>query len=202
MLINEKKMYIVLMMTPLVFIHLLFYWFHPDNQLIKSDVGGGIKVFIYRLLRDKPYRNLFYKRIGRIHFLFSWIVPRSQFVHINQDMHLGKHCHLEHAMNVFLNAEYIGDNFTCLHNVTLGQKGEKLAVHFKKDNAYLGDKPTVGDNVTVSCGAVVIGGIKIGNNVTIGSNCVVTHDVPDNATVVGNPARIVKLNGKRVDIAL
>lgn len=161
-----------------------------------------MKVFIYRLLRDKPYRNLFYKRIGRIHYLFSWMLPRCSTIFINQDMRLGKHCHLEHAINVFLNAESIGDNFTCLHNVTLGQKGEKLAVHYKKENAYLGDKPTIGDNVMVSCGAVIIGGVKIGNNVVIGSNCVVTHDVPDNCTVVGNPARIVKKDGKRIDITL
>lgn len=46
------------------------------------------------------------------------------------------------------------------------------------------------------------GGVYIGNNVKIGANCVVLKDVPDNATVVGNPARIIKLNNKKVDILL
>lgn len=46
------------------------------------------------------------------------------------------------------------------------------------------------------------GGVKIGDNVKIGANCVVIKDVPNNATVVGVPARIVRLNGERVDIKL
>lgn len=45
-------------------------------------------------------------------------------------------------------------------------------------------------------------GVMIGDNVKIGANCVVLKDVPDNATVVGNPARIINLNGKKVDIPL
>lgn len=46
------------------------------------------------------------------------------------------------------------------------------------------------------------GGVKIGDNVNIGANSVVVKDVPSNTTVIGNPARIVKLNGKKVDIPL
>ena len=47
-----------------------------------------------------------------------------------------------------------------------------------------------------------VGGVKIGDNVKIGANCVVVKDVPNNATVIGVPARIVRLNGERVDIKL
>ena len=85
-------------------------------------------------------------------------------------MPVGKNLQMEHAYNTFLNAVSIGDNFSCFHNVTVGQKGGKL--------------PT------------------IGNNVVVGAGCVVVHDVPDNCTVVGNPARVVKQNGKRVDYSL
>ena len=146
-------------------------------------------MFIYRLLYDKPYRNLFYKRIGRIHFLFSWLLfPRCSSLKINQNMKLGKHCHLEHSTQVHLNAQAIGDDFTCLHNVTIGQKKGLL--------------PTIGNKVLISAGACVIGGINVGNNVIIGNNCVVVHDVPSNSTIIGNPAIIVKLNGKRVNIPL
>lgn len=51
--------------------------------------------------------------------------------------------------------------------------------------------PRIGDNVYIGCGAKVLGPIKIGNNVKIGAGAVVIKDVPDNATVVGVPARIL-----------
>lgn len=59
----------------------------------------------------------------------------------------------------------------------------------------LGDEgvPVIGDNVYIGAGAKILGGIKIGNNVRIGANAVVIGNVPDNATVVGVPARIVKV---------
>ena len=54
----------------------------------------------------------------------------------------------------------------------------------------------------VGCGACILGNISIGNNVKVGANCVILSDVPDNATVVGNPAYIVRLNGTKVKIKL
>ncbi|MDR1641734.1 MAG: serine acetyltransferase [Clostridiales bacterium] len=73
----------------------------------------------------------------------------------------------------------IGNNFSCLHGVTIGSNGK-------------GDGVTViGDNVYVGANACVIGCINIGNNVTVGAGAIVTKDVPDNATVAGNPARIL-----------
>lgn len=44
--------------------------------------------------------------------------------------------------------------------------------------------------------------MNIGENAVIGANAVVMNDVPANAVVVGNPARIVKLNGEKVNIKL
>ena len=48
----------------------------------------------------------------------------------------------------------------------------------------------------------MLGDIIIGNHVIVGAGCVVVKNLPDNCTVIGNPARIVKLNGERVDIKL
>lgn len=55
-----------------------------------------------------------------------------------------------------------------------------------------GKPPTIGDNVLIGCDAKVLGDIKIGNNVKIGAGAVVVKDVPDNATVIGVPAYILK----------
>lgn len=95
---------------------------------------------------------------------------------------------MEHPFNTFLNAKSIGSHFRCFHNVTIGQKDGKI--------------PTIGNNVTVSCGASILGGVTAGDNVVVGAGCVVVHDVPANCTVVGNPARVIRQDGKRVDYKL
>lgn len=187
MKIVKPRLYLSYLSLPILIPHLLFYQFSSRRKLIKSDVGGVIE-FIYRLVYDRPYRNVFYYRIGRVHFLFSWLLPRCPYTKIKQDMKIGVHIGFVHAQNTFLNAKAIGDNFVCYHNVTIGQLGGKI--------------PTIGNNVTVSCGATVLGGIHIGNNVVIGSNSVIVKNVPDNCTVIGNPARIVKLEGEKVNLEL
>lgn len=63
----------------------------------------------------------------------------------------------------------IGKNCTIYHQVTIGE--------------WKTGAPTIGDNVWIGPGAKIFGCIHIGNNVRIGANCVVSRDVPDNATV-------------------
>lgn len=75
----------------------------------------------------------------------------------------------------------IGNNCTILHNVTIGKTHKGV--------------PRIGNNVTIGANSVIVGPINIGNNVTIGAGSVVVKDVPDNACVAGNPARIISMNG-------
>ena len=76
----------------------------------------------------------------------------------------------------------IGNDCTIYHGVTLGGTGkDKIKRH-----------PDIGNNVMIGCGAKILGPIKIGNDVKIGANAVVLKDVPDNCTLVGVPAIIVK----------
>lgn len=51
-------------------------------------------------------------------------------------------------------------------------------------------------------GLPFLGGVTAGDNVVVGAGCVVVHDVPANCTVVGNPARVIRQDGKRVDYKL
>lgn len=75
----------------------------------------------------------------------------------------------------------IGDNVRIGNGVTLGAR--------RRDQGA----PLIGDNVFIGAGAKVLGGVKIGNNAKIGANAVVLNDVPDNATAVGVPARVIKV---------
>lgn len=60
---------------------------------------------------------------------------------------------------------------------------------------------TIGDNVYIGPNVCIVEDVKIGNNVTIGAGAVVVKDIPDNATAVGVPAKVVNYNHKGVCIA-
>lgn len=85
----------------------------------------------------------------------------------------------------------IGRNCNLSHQVTIGASG-------RGDRAGV---PTIGDNVYIGPGAKIFGAITIGNNVAIGANAVVTRDVPDNAVVVGVPAKVISMEGSKGLIA-
>jgi len=57
--------------------------------------------------------------------------------------------------------------------------------------------PTIGDNVYIGPGAKLFGAIVVGDNAAIGANCVVTHDVPENAVVVGIPGKVISYEGSQ-----
>lgn len=95
--------------------------------------------------------------------------------------------YLPHGLNgiVVSNQARIGSNATIFQQVTIGVKSLSVP-----------GAPTIGDRVFIGAGAKLIGPIKIGSNVTIGANAVVTKDIPDGATVVGNPGRVIKIDNR------
>lgn len=87
-----------------------------------------------------------------------------------------------HPIGVVIDEDVIiGKNCCFYQNVTIGKK---YGTH--------GGSPVIGNNVRIYANACVIGDIKIGDNAVIGAGSVVTHDVPANAVVAGNPAKIIK----------
>lgn len=77
----------------------------------------------------------------------------------------------------------IGENCTIFQHVTLGSKWS--------GGINDGGAPVVGNHVMIGAGACILGNVIIGDNVVVGANTVVTHDIPSNAVVVGNPAIII-----------
>lgn len=73
--------------------------------------------------------------------------------------------------------------------VTLGGNGKE---HGKRH-------PTIMENVTISAGAKILGGFTVGECAKVGAGAVVLKEVPPHATVVGVPARVVRIRGERVD---
>jgi len=160
----------------------------PDLEKYSAD-GSDIGAFIKVCTRQKVFRNLFYYRLGEYVSVFiKWMLPPDPTLHIWCPS-IGPGAHFEHNYATYLNAERIGSNFYCLQLVTLGNDGKM-------------QRPIIGDDVKIFTGAIVFGGITIGNHVTIGAGAVVSKNVPDNCTVIGNPAYIVKKDGQNCKIEL
>lgn len=177
-----------LRMLPHIALFLLYRQAVRDDLTKVQDKRDTVLNFIKACTREKTFRNLFYYRMGEYRSVFiSWLLPPEKTLHI-WCPRIGLGAHFEHNYATYLNARSIGDNFYCLQLVTLGN-GK-------------GGAPTIGNNVRLMTGATVFGGISIGDNVTVGANTVVNKDVPAGCTVVGNPARIVKQDGQKVDIPL
>lgn len=169
---------------------ILFSLYKRRRYMILSDTTT-VKNMILLLIFDKHYRNLFYYRVGNVKYFFKWILQEDKSFHIPVKLEMGKCARIVHSQSTFLNAKSIGDYFVCYHNVTIGTA-----------SLYRNNKPEIGNNVTIYTGAVVVGEITIGDNVNIGANSVIVKNVPSDCTVIGSPARIIKLKGKQVDILL
>ena len=103
-------------------------------------------------------------------------------VEIHPGANLGRRFFIDHGMGIVIGeTSEIGDDCSIYHGVTLGgttwQKGKR--------------HPTLKDGVIIGAGAKVLGPITLGANARIGSNAVVVKDVPDDATVVGIPGRVM-----------
>jgi serine O-acetyltransferase len=137
--------------------------------------------FLYLLTFVQEYRNLFYYRIGHTSIFLKFLCIPMNTLFINTK-EIGPGLFIQHGFSTIISAKKIGKDCWINQQVTIGYS-----------NAT--DCPTLGDNVSVNAGAKIIGNVFIGNNSKIGANAVVVKNVPENCTVVGVPAYIVRRNG-------
>ncbi len=110
-------------------------------------------------------------------------------IEIHPKAKIGKNLFIDHGMGVVIGeTSEIGDNVTIYHMATLGG----ISPSIDSDNQRnVKRHPTLKDNVVVGSGAQVLGPVVVGKNAKIGANAVVTKDVPENAVMVGIPAKNV-----------
>ncbi len=128
-----------------------------------------------------------YKLLARI---ISQISRFFTGIEIHPGAKLGKGVFIDHGAGVVIGeTAEIGNNVVIYQGVTLGGTGKDKGKRH----------PTIEDNVMISAGAKVLGPFTVGKGAKIGAGSVVLREVPPNATVVGIPGKIVRLNGERVD---
>ena len=125
--------------------------------------------------------------------LFARIISQfSRFltgIEIHPKAKIGKNLFIDHGMGVVIGeTSEIKDNVTIYHMVTLGGISPSID---SNDQRNVKRHPTLKNNVVVGSGAQVLGPIVVGENAKIGANAVVTKDVPENAVMVGIPAKNV-----------
>ena len=132
-----------------------------------------------------------FELIGRI---ISQITRFFTGVEIHPGSKIGKNLFIDHGMGVVIGeTSEIGDNVTIYHAVTLGGSSPSIDSERQRHEKR---HPTIGNDVVIGSGAQIIGPIKVGNGARIAANAVVVKDVPNNATMIGIPAKAVTLENK------
>ena len=139
--------------------------------------------------------NFFYKAgFDLIARIISQTVRFFTGIEIHPGAKIGKNLFIDHGMGVVIGeTSEIGDHVTIYHAVTLGGSSPSIDSERQRHEKR---HPTIGNDVVIGSGAQIIGPIKVGNNARIAANAVVVKNVPENATMVGIPAKAVKLENK------
>ncbi len=145
----------------------------------------GVKaVFFHRVANF--FATAKFDLIARIISQFSRFLTG---IEIHPRAKIGKNLFIDHGMGVVIGeTSDIADNVTIYHMVTLG--GISPSIN-SNDQREIKRHPTLHDNVVVGSGAQILGPVVVGKNARIGANAVVTKNVPENAVMVGIPAKNV-----------
>lgn len=158
-------------------------WLYGDDSLkhiIKARLTDGTTAMILYRWMQWAQRH----RLGLLAMVFNKLNVMGGCI-IGRGADFGPGFVLVHSQGVVINTSVRGGrNVLIEHQVTIG--------------AEKGVSPVIGDNVFIGAGAKVLGGVNIGAGAKVGANAVVVHDVPEGATVVGIPARVVKTGNGEV----
>lgn len=146
--------------------------------------SGFHAIFAHRIAH-----RLLHHHVPLLPRLLSHLARLVTGVEIHPAASIGSYFVIDHGSGIVIGeTTVIGDYVTLFQGVTLGGTGKERGKRH----------PTLGSHVVVGAGAKILGGITIGDNVTIGANSVVLKSVPPHSTVIGVPARVIRVKGERL----
>jgi len=150
----------------------------------------GVKaVFFYRIA------NFFY--LAKFDLIARIISQATRFftgIEIHPGATIGKNLFIDHGMGVVIGeTSIIGNNVTIYHAVTLGGIAPSIDSDSQRNEKR---HPTIGDDVVIGSGAQIIGPVTVGKCARIAANAVVVNDVAEDTTMVGVPAKAIKVGNK------
>ncbi len=156
-------------------------WLYGEDTFAKVCktllTDGTFAMIVYRLMQASQRC-----RLTPLTMFFNKVNVLVGQCIIGRGAEFDKEFVLVHSQGVVINSGVRGGARIAIeHQVTIGAEKRQA--------------PILGNDIFVGAGAKVLGSLKIGNDVKVGANAVVTCDVPDGATVVGVPARVVRLYG-------
>lgn len=154
---------------------------------------------------DSPRQNLKNVKVGEGVKIYDFVNAYccsiddgskvGTFVEIQRGASIGKNCKIS-SHTFICEGVHIGDGVFVGHNVSFINDKYPKAVNadgsLQTDSDWEMVETKVGNQVSIGTSATILCGIKIGDKAVIGAGSVVTKDVPANAVVAGNPARIIK----------
>ncbi|MBT7984778.1 MAG: serine O-acetyltransferase [Flavobacteriaceae bacterium] len=170
------------------------------NEYLQSiiDRDPAAKSKLSLILTYPGVKAVFFHRVANFFYLAKFdLVARfiSQFsrfltgIEIHPGAKIGKNLFIDHGMGVVIGeTSEIGNNVTIYHMATLGGIAPSINSNSQRQ---VKRHPTLGDCVVVGSGAQILGPVMVGANAKVGANAVVTKDVPENAVMVGIPAKNV-----------
>ena len=166
------------------------------QSIIDRDPAAKSKVSL--ILSYPGVKAIFFHKIANFFAIAKFdliariISQLSRFltgIEIHPKAKIGKNLFIDHGMGVVIGeTSEIGDNVTIYQMVTLGGISPSINSDSQRE---IKRHPTLMDNVVVGSGAQILGPVIIGKNAKVGANAVVTKDVPENAVMIGIPAKNV-----------
>ena len=175
------------------------------NNFLQSivDRDPAAKSKLSLILTYPGVKAVFFHRLGNFFSVAKFdLIARiiSQFsrfltgIEIHPGAKIGKNLFIDHGMGVVIGeTSIIGDNVTIYHAVTLGGISPSIDSDSQRNEKR---HPTIGNDVVIGSGAQIIGPVKVGKCARIAANAVVVNNVADDTTMVGVPAKAIKIGNQ------